>query len=136
MNPDPVAQLSRFTPAPAPDPAALLFTAGRASARTHWGWKAAVAALVSSNAALVALFAFRAPVGAPGPAPAPVPSVQALGESPSPAPPTAPAPVDEPWSYRTLRSADLEGAPQPEPLPSVAPRQPLTLLSGHRGEID
>ncbi|MBN9122597.1 MAG: hypothetical protein J0I06_26190 [Planctomycetes bacterium] len=134
MNPDPVAKLARFTPAPA-DPAELLFAAGRASARTHWLWKVAVAALVASNASLSALLALRStsepaspnpvPIVAPAPEPSPVPS----------APPSS-APVDDPWSYRALRGSDLERAPRPEAFTAPAPREPLTVLSGRRGEID
>jgi hypothetical protein len=136
VNPDPVAKLARFTPT-ATDPAELLFAAGRASARTHWGWKVAVAGLIASNLALGALVAFRSPTAVPAPQPEPVPVAQPLPVAPAPEPPTPPpAPVDEPWSYRTLRGADLEHTPKPEILPPLAPREPLTMRSGRRGEID
>jgi hypothetical protein len=134
MNPDPVAKLARFTPASGPDAAELVFAAGRASARTHWGWKAAVAALVASNLALGAVIAFRAPAEPPA---HPEPVGQPQPEQPVSTPPTsAPVPGEEPWSYRALRSADPERVPETEPITSAAPRQPLTVLSGHRGELD
>ncbi len=133
VNPDPIAKLAKLTPTPTTDPADLLFAAGRASARTHWGWKAAVAALALSNAALGAAVLLR-PRNDPA---APTPVVQPPPGPPAPAPPTStPTPLVEPWSYRALRDADLERAPAPEPLPDAAPREPLTVLSGRRGDID
>jgi hypothetical protein len=137
MNPDPVAKLARFTPAPSPDAVELLFAAGRASARTHWLWKGAVAALVISNAALGVLFALR--TTDPQPAPQPIPVVQPAPEQPATPQATTPpssAPADEPWSYRTLRGSDLEHAPQSDTFPLAPPRQALTVLSGRRGELD
>ena len=134
MNPDPVAKLARFTPT-APDAADLLFAAGRASARTHWLWKGAVAALLTSNLALGALFALRSTDAPQAPQAAPV-------AQPVPEPPTAQqvsppssAPADDPSSYRTLRGSDPEHAPLPETFPT-APRESLTVLSGRRGELD
>jgi len=139
MNPDPVAKLTKFTPASSVDPSELLFAAGRASARTFWGWKFAVAALLVSNAVCVAFLAFgrrdassavppaeAAPVVQPNAAP-PLP--------PEPQPPTSA--VDAPWSYHTLRTTDLERMPKPQPVANlVPPREPLTALSGRSGEID
>jgi hypothetical protein len=137
VNPDPVAQLGRFTPVAATDPAELLFAAGRASARTHWGWKVAVAALVASNVALGALFVLHTRPAPPTAQPAPAPVDQQPPELSAPAPPTStPEPVDEPWSYRALRSADLERAPLVDGTTTVAPREPLTVRSGQRGELD
>jgi hypothetical protein len=137
MNPDPVAKLARFTPAPSPDAADLLFAAGRASARTHWLWKVAVAALVASNAALGTLLALR--TTDPPPTPQPVLIVQPAPEPPAPpqasAPPSS-APAEEAWSYRTLRASDLEHAPQSDTFPLAPPREALTVLSGRRGELD
>ena len=138
MNPDPVAKLAKFTPAPSADAAELLFAAGRASARTHWLWKVAVAALVTSNVALGALLALRstAPPALPS-EPIAVPVVQPAPEPPTaqPTPPSS-APAEEPWSYRTLRASDLEHAPRPEAFTTTAPRESLTVLSGRRGELD
>ena len=133
MNPDPIAKLAKFTPAASADAADLLFAAGRASARTHWGWKAAVAALALSNVALGAYLALRPTDAAPA-APAPVPVAQ---PQPKPVPASAPAPADDPWSYRTLRATGIEGSPTAEPVANLAPaRQPLTARSGRGGEID
>ncbi|AMV23731.1 hypothetical protein VT84_04915 [Gemmata sp. SH-PL17] len=133
MTPDPVAKLAQFTPAASIDAAELLFAVGRASARTHWGWKVAVAGLVVSNIALGAILSF-APRSAPPAAPVPVVSPP----EPAPAPPaSAPAPTDEPWSYRTLRATDLERSPQMEPIANLVPgNEPLTARSGRRGDID
>ena len=135
-NLDPIAKLSKFTPAGGPDAAELLFAAGRASARTPWGWKAAVAALVASNLALGAVLAFRTREVPPSPHPDPVPVVQPQPELPAPAPPSSPAPTDDPSSYRTLWHTDLDRAPKADPVSNAAPREPLTVLSGRRGDID
>jgi hypothetical protein len=134
VTPDPVAALTRFTPAGVVDPAELLFAAGRASARTHWGWKATVAGLLLSNAALGAFLVFGShdvPSVVP---PAPMPVVQ---PEPTPAPPSAPAPTDEPWSYRALRATDPELGPNTEPVSDFTPaREPLTVMSGRRGGFE
>ena len=63
MTPDPVYdKLAKFSPdAAAVDASVLLFEAGRASARTPWGWKAAAAALLVANVLSVGYFASRAP---------------------------------------------------------------------------
>ncbi|MBP3956758.1 hypothetical protein J8F10_15910 [Gemmata sp. G18] len=135
MTPDPIAKLAQFTPAPSIDAAELLFAVGRASARTHWGWKVAVAGLVVSNVALGATLLF-APRSAPLAAPVPVPAISHPEQAPAP-PASAPAPVDEPWSYRMLRATDLERSPQTEPVANLVPaREPLTARSGRRGDID
>ena len=135
VNPDPVARLAKFTPASASNAADLLFAAGRASARAHRGWKAAVAALALSNVALGALLLFGSRELPPAAPPLPVAQPQ---PEPVPAPPaSAPAPTDEPWSYRTLRATDPEYPPKAEPFANLAPaREPLTALSGRRGDID
>ncbi len=133
MNADPVAKLSRFTPAGAIDPAELLFAAGRASARTPWGWKAAVGTLALANVALASVLAFGPRDAAPV-LPTPVPAGR---PEPAPVPPSAPAPADDPWSYRVLRAADADLAPVPEPaLDFAPPREPLTVLSGRRGGLE
>jgi hypothetical protein len=134
VNPDPIVKLAQFSPALAIDPAELLFAAGRASARTHWGWKAAVLALALSNGALGAVLVFGSRDAPSVAAPTPVPVV-----SPEPllAPASPPAPVDEPWSYRALRATDPELAPSTEPVTNLTPsREPLSVLSGRRGDID
>jgi hypothetical protein len=137
MNPDPVAKLAKFTPASGVDAAELLFAAGRASARTFWGWKVAVAGLLLSNLALGAFIAFRSHELPPAPPPTP-PATPAQPEpAAAPQPPQPPpSAVEEPWSYRTLMSGNLEQLPRPQPVPNLAPREPLTVLSGRSGELD
>jgi hypothetical protein len=139
MNPDPVAKLAQFTPAPSVDAAELLFAAGRASARTHWLWKTAVAVLVVSNAALGAWIALRSNERPEVPRPDPIPVVRpvpAVPAKPQAAPPASSAPDEEQWSYRSLRGSDFERPPSPVSLATAAPHAPLTVLSGRRGEID
>lgn len=136
VNPDPIAKLAKFTPAAAPDAAELLFAAGRASARTHWGWKAAVAGLFASNLVLGVLLAFGGRDVPPSPTVEPPPAVQ---PQPVPvlAPPSPATPAEEPWSYRTLRALDLEHSPKPETFSNANPsREALTVLSGRNGDID
>jgi hypothetical protein len=138
MNADPIAKLAKFTPASAADPAELLFAAGRASARTHWGWKAAVAGLLLTNSVAVALFALRLPAPALQPEPQPAtPAVTPRPEPPQSAPPTGTV-TTEPWSYQVLASAgDPERFPKTEPTRGgYATPAPLTPLSARRGEID
>jgi hypothetical protein len=136
VTPDPVAALARFTPAGAVDPAELLFAAGRASARTHWGWKAAVVALALSTAALGAVLVFVSRTVPSVAAPAPVPVVPPEPTL-TPAPASAPAPADEPWSYRALRATDPALVPNTEPVTNLTPpREPLTVLSGRRGGLE
>ena len=138
MNSDPVAKLSRFTPVSAADPAELLFAAGRASARTHWGWKATVAGLLLTNAVAAALFAHRPPVAAGPLEPQPAtPAIIPQPEPPRSAPPTGTV-TTEPWSYQALASAgDPDRFPKTEPTRGgYATPAPLTPLSARRGEID
>ena len=62
MSTDPADRLARFTPAAGPDPAALLFRMGQASAPTRLRWKLGVLALVLTNAAAVGWMAYQATV--------------------------------------------------------------------------
>ena len=136
MNPDPMAKLAKFTPAGGADPAELLFAAGRASARTHWGWKAAVAGLFATNLALGAALALRSP-GAPATPPATEPPAPIVQPPSLPVPQFQVAPSDEPSSYHVLMGADLEHLPKVEPVSDPIPdRPPLTALAGRRGELD
>jgi hypothetical protein len=138
MSTDPVAKLAKFTPATALDPAELLFAAGRASARTVWGWKAAVAALLLTNTLTLTLFALRPPAPAAQPVPLPTPVVPPVPqpEPPQPSPPTDSL-VDEPWSYRALAAAgDPDRFPRSESIHGSAPPKLLTALSARRGEFD
>lgn len=123
MTPDPAAGLAKFTPAPGPDPADLLYRMGRASAPTPLRWKLAVAALLATNAAAVAWIALRPAPPIPVPVVVPVPVVE-------PAPPSPP----DPNSLAALRGSDL---PPAVPLGHVAAAEPmLTPLAARRGEID
>jgi hypothetical protein len=138
LNADPVAKLAMFTPASAVDANELLFVAGRASARTPWGWKAAVAVLIVSNIALGAFLAFRGQDIPPAPqlvAPSVIPPQPEEVVPPEPQPPAS-SPTDEPWSYHALMSRDPKNWPKSEPVANLAPSQPLTILSGRRGDID
>ena len=132
MTPDPAAELTRLTPHPGTlDRDALLFHAGRASARPGRGWKAAVVALALGHAGWLATL-FRtdstAPVspvlGTPGPPPTPRPAPQPEPESPAPAP--LAAADDDPadlaahlWPRTPPAAPDPGGAPHP-------PTRPLT----------
>jgi hypothetical protein len=136
MMPDPVFdKLAKFTPdAAAVNPAELLFAAGRASARTPWGWKTAVAGLILTNLVCVSLLVFHSPE-----APPEVHTVPAVVTQPEP-PSTVPvAPqTDDPWTYHTLISvSDPERFPKidigADPMPT---ERPLTPLSWRRGGID
>jgi hypothetical protein len=139
MSTDPVAKLAKFTPANALDPAELLFAAGRASARTAWGWKAAVGVLLLTNTIAVGLFAFHspAPVPQPEPQPAPVVPPQPQPEPPQSGPPKG-AVTSDPWSYQALAAVgDPDRFPKSEPIAGEhRPLAPLTVLSARRGEID
>ena len=139
MSTDPVAKLAKFTPVTALDPAEVLFAAGRASARTAWGWKAAVGVLLLTNAAAVGLFAFhsRAPVPQPEPQPAPVVAPLPQPEPPQSGPPNSTVTTD-PWSYAALAAVgDPDRFPKSEPIAGEhRPLAPLTVLSARRGEID
>lgn len=138
MTPDPVtAKLSRFTPnAALVDPAELLFAAGRASARTPWFWKVAVAGLALGNLVCLALLLWPAPDR-----PAAQPGLPASAPTLPPLPPinlpTAPH-SDDPWSYRMLIYA---GDPERFPRPAVTTEReptgrPLSVLGARRGDID
>jgi hypothetical protein len=139
MSTDPVARLAKFNPATALDPAELLFAAGRASARTAWGWKAAVGALLLTNAVTVGLLVLRspAPESQPEPQPAPVVTPGPQPEPPQPSPPTGPI-FDERWSYGALAAVgDPDQFPKAEPIMGGHPPEaPLTVLAARRGEID
>jgi hypothetical protein len=138
MNPDPVFdKLAKFTPdAARANAAELLFAAGRASARAHWGWKAAVVGLVLANVVSLGFLVFRtseplAPVASPATVAPTTPPTQ-----PTLKPPKSSA--DDPWSYRSLISI---GDPDEFPVatPVTGPSQPapvLSVLSARRGELD
>jgi len=137
MIPDPMlGKLARFTPnGRAVDRAALLFAAGRASARTHWVWKISVAVLLLANAGWVGLRLYP-----PNSQTTPRSDLQAVPtptETPQAEPLTPPA-SDDPWSYRALLSAgDPERFPATEPLKGqLTIEKPLTPRMALRGELD
>jgi hypothetical protein len=116
-------RLSRFTPnAPGLDRDAILFAAGRRSARGAWAWKVATALLIVTQVAtLVALWpkepAVVNPVVAP---PAPVPA-------PAPLPPPASPPPDV-WTAGM--SPDVLQSPPVRATVQFAPTEPpLTVRS-------
>jgi hypothetical protein len=132
MSHDPVLdKLAKFTPDRGiVDHAELLFAAGQASARTHWLWKAAVAALLAANVACVALLILDRSSPASQPPPAVVPSTP-------PSTPPADYAIPDPWSYQTLREADLADFPKLARIAGdIETPEPLTVLSGRRGQID
>jgi hypothetical protein len=139
MSNDPVTKLGKFTPATSLDPAELLFAAGRASARTPWGWKAAVAGLLLTNTLTLTLLALRPQAHVTQPEPPPAPVVPPA-QQPGPPQPSLPAdPIfDEPWSYGALSAVgDPDRFPKSEPIAGAQrPEAPLTVLSARRGEID
>jgi hypothetical protein len=143
MTPDPlINKLARFTPTSATvDQAALLFAAGRASARTPWLWKVAVAGLLLTNLGWLSLLIFRQNITTgptPNSQPEAVPVAIPQADPPPPATNSLPSSSDDPWSYRSLASIDdPEKIPLLEPLISHVPTQkPLTPRTAFRGEID
>jgi hypothetical protein len=143
MSPDPILdKLARFTPnGSAIDQAALLFEAGRASARTPLGWKFAVAALLAANLGWLSVLTFHSnPRNLPGTNAvpdrinAPLPEPEGL----QPLAKRLPQTSDEPRSYRELISvSDPEQFPRIEPLHNPVPStDPLTPRSASRGELD
>lgn len=101
-------RLSRFTPdAGGLDPAAVLYAAGRRSARPNRGWVALAAALAGSQVvSLALLWPHPAPPAGPAPGPAVVPQAAA------PVEPANAWATDSPgvWSVRdSLLGSDPEG---------------------------
>ena len=118
-RPDPVTdRLARFTPSPAGlDRDALLFTAGRRSARGSRLWPAAAALLTLSQAVTLAALWPREPVVSPVASQAPAASVLEL-------PPTSP-PASEIWSLGS-RSDVLQEPSTAAPAEFVSAGPPLT----------
>jgi hypothetical protein len=130
MTPDPVADtLARFTLRESSlDPAQVLFRAGRASARTPWGWKMAVAGLVLVIAALLVerlATGWNANTG-------PREGAPVVGKVPSPAPEPIPVPTpsepESPWRFGALlRVTDADDLPKSPTSAGVRPADaPLT----------
>jgi hypothetical protein len=125
MTPDPVFdRLDRFTPdASTIDPAAILFRAGRASVRTPWGWKLAVAGLLVTNMVTAFALGFRSLTDRdPIPGPAVVPVVPpALEPTPAPDPTSPPSP----WSYAAMMGiTDPDQFPLSELVNHMTPAEP------------
>jgi hypothetical protein len=133
MTPDPVATvLAGFTLRESSlDPADVLFHAGRASARTPWGWKVSVTGLVLVIAALLGerLASGRNANTGPGEG-SPV-----VGTVPSPSPEPSPGPIPSvpasPWRFgallRVTDADDLPRSPASASVGLVGP--PLTARS-------
>jgi hypothetical protein len=141
LTPDPVFdKLALFSPDPAGvDAADILFRAGRASAPTPWGWKAAVAVLGLTTAAAAGWAAFGRRDDPPPPVVVPVPvAVPVLVPAPEPAPVPYPERPPGPWSLGALiRTTDVNELPRPEPVGVALPADPpLAAFSARRGEID
>ncbi len=112
-------RLSRFTPdAGGLDRDALLFAAGRASARPSRRWKAVAGALAASQLLTLALLWPHTPQAA-GPAPAP----PQVAVQPSPPPPAAP----DSWAVNWLRAPD---GPPPPAAADFVPDDPPLRASG------
>jgi hypothetical protein len=119
-EPDPLTDaLARFTPAPALDRDALLFEAGRRSARPSRRWPAVAGLLAVSQAVtLVALWP-RTPVVVPTPSPT---------EPPAPAFEIPPSPPAELWTAGSSPDV-LASPPRPEDGEFVSTGPPLTVRS-------
>jgi hypothetical protein len=121
-------RLGRFTPnAPGLDRDAILFAAGRRSARGAWRWKAAAGLLAVSQAVtLVALW----PMPTPEPAPLTVPTPPAVPmpepELPAPSPPRSGV-----WTAAAGPEV-LEAPSSPSTVQFVQSDPPLTVRSGLR----
>ena len=118
---EPLAErLSRFTPESGLDRDALLFAAGRASARPNRRWAALAAALAASQVlTLVCLWpAANAPVPSPPPAPFALP-----GPSDAPPPPRDPSGLVA-LSERLL-APDGDWPPPADVGPMIDPEPPL-----------
>jgi hypothetical protein len=112
-------RLSRFTPdAGSLDPAAVLFAAGRRSARPNRGWIALAAALAVSQGLTLALL-WHSPAAPVAPLPPP-----AAGSHEPPAPPESPS-TDVPdspglWTVRHgLRDTEAEAGPGSVPAVTI-----------------
>jgi hypothetical protein len=141
MTNDPlIDKLARFTPSAATvDNSALLFAAGRASARTPAIWKLAVAGLLLTNAGWVSVLASLTNREAVhDTSPQTTPAIPVQSEPVLPPSSNTPPPSDEPWNYRNLMSIDDPGKlPESQPLQNPIPNErPLTSGSAMKGEID
>jgi hypothetical protein len=117
-------RLSRFTPdGSGLDRDALLFAAGRASARPNRNWIALAAGLAACQLLMLGVLWLR-------PAPSPIPSTTLTQFDPFPSAvrPPEPSPVDdaERWAMKwRLLAAHSDDLPPPTPIDEPAPSPPL-----------
>ncbi len=132
VNQDPIAKLAQFTPANPANRMEILFAAGRASARTFWGWKAAVAGLLVANLALVGALTLRT---RDVPVPIPPPQAEPTRSAPAEAAPEL-SPNTEPWSLHTMRSTGFDAEVKPALLANSPTQEPLTALAARNLNFD
>jgi hypothetical protein len=139
LTPDPVLdKLTRFTPSGSSlDPADVLFRAGRASARTPWGWKVAVSGLAVVIAALLGERVVNNQNANPGPKEAAPVVVVVPVPIPVPEPSLSPVPgePESPWRLGALlRATDPDDLPSSPALAGLSPADPP--LTPQSREID
>ena len=116
-----INRLSRFTPdAAGLDRAAVLFAAGRASARPSRRWMALAGALAISQLFTLGMFLWPRPAQ-PGPGPVPFPTPLASTEQPAPDPVSVPSQL---WLLREQALATDGNLPEPPPIDMPAPVDP------------
>jgi hypothetical protein len=132
VKPDPVLdKLGRFTPdATGINRDEWLFAAGRASARTPRGWKAAAGVLALTQAAILVAWLSAPRVPAPT-----VPVISPAAVSLPAEGPDAAFPY-HPNSYEALSRTFDPDAPPPLPPDSSTARQTVSLRAGWRGAIE
>jgi len=106
-----INRLSRFTPSPGLDREALLFEAGRASARPSGRWIALAGTLAASQLLILGFFLWPQPVP-PGSGPGPVPPFVVEAVAAAPLPPS-------PSQLWNLREQALESDGNLPPSPPV-----------------
>jgi hypothetical protein len=131
-RPDPLTDaLARFTPTAGLDRDELLFRAGRASARTGRLWKGAVALLLATNTATLAVWYS-------------MPSRQVVvietGPTPIPAEPAEPLPTEAEsqapsWTVTARRTGELPPRPEGTDVRLIESK-PLTIRSGLTSPFD
>lgn len=125
-------RLRRLTPAPGPDRDALLFAAGRASARPARRWQALTAVLAATQLVTLGLLLWPRPVlPTPGGPPVLVDAPFPFEPSPQPLPPTA-SEVPHLLILRDRALATDGNLPPAAPVDSLAPPQPPLRTSAHR----
>jgi hypothetical protein len=128
---DNLKPLSSFTPrVEGIDRDAILFAAGRQSARSSWKWKIATSLLATTQAATLALWLNPVPTFDRTGQTAPTPSQFVENSSPTPSPSIAPNSKADPNSFLVLHRLAEEGEwPRPETIEAVKSETPLTMHS-------